>query len=240
MCRIIELLAAIAKLKPTRKVRAMKINQKLAVAACLVASAILAGGGLTSGIKSDSEKPTLHRPGFAPLGRASVDADKVGRDLFRGIVFGQGAIARELGKQPSLAVFYSDQYSENNVASRASRGDTIINDIATRDPQYFAEFGGAVQSGNPFAVASALDGVESRLRVENISLDSVHPDQAPGGYIDTNYQFNFNVHTNVNSVLNENVAINVTVVRDGRSAPSKKRGFERENMIADITTALSY
>jgi SdpC family antimicrobial peptide len=218
----------------------MKIDQKLAVAARLVVSAVIAGGILTSGIKPDSEKPTLHRHGFAPLGRASVDADEVGRDLFRGIVFGQGAIARELGKRPSLAAFYSDQYSENNMASRTSRADTIINDIATRHPQYFAEFGGVVQSGNPFAVANALDGVEPQLRAENISLDSVHADQAPGGYIDTNYQFNFNVHTNVNSVLNENVAINVTVVRDGRSAPSKKKGFEHENMIADITTALSY
>jgi SdpC family antimicrobial peptide len=182
----------------------------------------------------------LHRPGFAPLGRASVDADEVGRDLFRGIVFGQGAIARELGKRPSLAAFYSDQYSENNMVSRTSWGDTIINGITTRDPQYFAEFGGAVRSGNPFAVANALDGVEPQLRAERISLDPVHADQAPGGYIDTNFQFNFNVHTNVNGFFNENAVINVTIVKGGQSAPSKKRGFERENMIADITTALSY
>jgi SdpC family antimicrobial peptide len=118
--------------------------------------------------------------------------------------------------------------------------DTIINDIAAKDPQYVAEFGGAIRSGNPFVVASALDDVEPRLRAENVSLDSARSDQAPGGYIDTNYQLNFNVHTNVNTVFNENVAVNVTVVKDGRSASSTKRGFQRENMIADITAALRY
>jgi SdpC family antimicrobial peptide len=145
-----------------------------------------------------------------------------------------------LVRQPSLAAFYSDQYSQNNNAGKISRADTIINDISAKDPHYFAKFGDAVRSGNPFVVTSALDDVEPRLRAENVSLDPVRTDQAPGGYIDTNFQFNFNVHTNVNSFFNENVAVNVTVVKDGRSAPSTKRGFQRENMIADITTALGY
>jgi SdpC family antimicrobial peptide len=214
----------------------MGIDQKVAVVACFMASAALAGGGLSSDLKSGS--PALRTSSFAPTTRASASAAGVGKELFRGIVFGQGSTARELGKQPSLAAFYCDQYSQNNTAGRTSRADAIINDIVAKDPQYFAEFGGAVRSGNPFVVASALDGVEPRLRAENVFIESVHSDQAPGGYIDTNYQFNFNVHTNVNTVFNENVAVNVTVVRDGRSAPSTKKGFQRENMIADITTAL--
>jgi SdpC family antimicrobial peptide len=216
----------------------MRIGQKFAVAACLVVLTGVASGILIFGFKSDSGKPPSQCPGFTPTSRASASADEAGKDLFRGIVFGQGAIACELGKRPSLAAFYSDQYSQNNTAGKIGRADTIINDIITGDPQYFAEFGGAVRSGNPFVVANALDGVEPRLRAENVSLDFAHSDQAPGGYIDTNFQFNFNFHTNVNAFFNENVGINVTIVRDGRSAPSAKRGFQRENMIADITATL--
>jgi SdpC family antimicrobial peptide len=124
--------------------------------------------------------------------------------------------------------------------AKLSQADSIINDIAAKDPDYFAKFGDAVRSGNPFVVANTLDDVEPQLRAENVSLDPGRTDQAPGGYIDTSFQLNFNVHTNVNTFFNENVAVNVTVVKDSQSAPSTKRGFQRENMIADITAALRY
>jgi hypothetical protein len=160
------------RLESARKVRVMRIDQKIAVVAGLVVSEVLVGGVSTSGLKSDS--PTSQTSSFAPASHTSVSADEVGKELFRGIVFGQGSTARKLGMRPSLAAFYYDQYSQNNTASSTTRADTIINDIAPKDPRYFTEFGSAIRSGNPFVVTSALDDVEPRLRAENVSLDSVH------------------------------------------------------------------
>jgi hypothetical protein len=160
----------------------MRIGQKVAVVVGIVASEALVGGVLTSGLKSDS--PASQTSNFKPENHTSVSADEAGKELFRGIVFGQGSTARELGERPLLAAFYCDQYSQNNTADSTARADTIMNDIAAKDQNYFAEFGGAIRSGNPFVVASALDDVEPRLRAENVSLNAARSDQAPGGYIE--------------------------------------------------------
>jgi hypothetical protein len=75
----------------------MKTEQKVAIAVCFGASALLAGGVSASVFKSDSGEPTSHSPDLTPTSHASASATETGKDLFRGIVFGQGATARELG-----------------------------------------------------------------------------------------------------------------------------------------------
>jgi hypothetical protein len=100
----------------------MKTEQKVAIAVCLGASTLLAGGVSTSVFKSDSGEPTSHSSDLTPTSHVSGSAPATGKDLFRGIVFGQGATARELGKRPSLAAFYSDQYSQNNNVGKIKPG----------------------------------------------------------------------------------------------------------------------
>ncbi|WP_198670899.1 hypothetical protein [Mycolicibacterium smegmatis] len=189
----------------------------------LAAAAAVAVGGAVITAQAGIDKtqpPNTPRPAVS------------GQDVFRGVVFGQGVVAQQLGDRPSLIGFYRVSYASNNEAGQLAAADEVMDRIQAADPNYFTRFADAITSGNPFAVSDTLVGVEDQLRKVGLRPDTIAT-RSP-----VNYQFNMNVHTNINLVLNENLVVMMNAVTVTAKPASLTDAFQRELMVGEIAATL--
>lgn len=189
-----------------------------------------AAGIVTAGAIADLSISTAHSAAVTIASPVNGNGQ-----IFRAIVFGQGQYAKMLGARPSLAPFYSAEYAQHNSVVDIDAADKVVHVIAAKDPQYFANFERKIRSGNPFVVADAVDGISDQLHRSGVISD-VDASVQPSVYM--NFHVNQNAYVNVNVGVNENVLANVNVYKAPVASLSPKN-FDREQLIADITTTFS-
>jgi SdpC family antimicrobial peptide len=194
--------------------------------AILAATAAVAVGGVVTAVQLGGAGAQALEP--APQTLSS-------QDVFRAVVFGQGALAQQLGDQPSLRDFYRAGYAANNDVKQLAAADEVMQRISTADPSYFTRFAGAVRSGNPFVVSDALSGVPPVLQKVGLSTDDI-TEASQRTFM--NFHFNQNVHTNINLVLNENAVINSTIWLTSAKPFSISDPFQRELAVGEIAATL--
>lgn len=94
-----------------------------------------------------------------------------GEDIYRGVFFGQGPVAVELAKKSSFSDLAASLDKSNTPVVDAG-ATTVIDQISSAQPDFFNEFGKALNSGSPRQVQAALeDGSTALEEVDGASVD---------------------------------------------------------------------
>lgn len=193
-------------------------------------------GGAIAAVIAVAGAAAATSTGSAPASTAgshiqTVESPSVaGKELFRTIAFGQGRLADALRTTSAGVALYQP---ENNTPERILATDAVLDRIAAADAGYFADFASKLSSGDPFVVSAALDTMRPKLQDTALLGEAagVIPVQAPS--VDFNFEFNQNVHTNVNVFINETVGVNISVWITKPEQASG--GLAYESLVADIT-----
>lgn len=103
--------------------------------------------------------------------RVSVPAAKYdGRDVYRGIFFGQGEVAEQLAETESFSAM-KEGMALNNTPEAQATADTLMDIIEENSPGFFDRFGIGVLSGNPMRVQSALEDGTKQLETAAVTIE---------------------------------------------------------------------
>lgn len=167
------------------------------------------------------------------------NADRDGRALFQAVFFFQGDMADSLIRDGILTAA-----PQALAANRSPEGiqaiDTLVAEMSTADPGFFASFSDQLRSGDPFQVEAGL--------VAGIDLLTEVAPMGPGGDHSANWIIAVAVVVAVavaavysltyGAMVHHAVAINERWVFDS-GAPIVIQGLDRERQVAAITTALA-
>lgn len=189
----------------------------------VAAASIAAAGGMIYVIQSSGDGSQV-----------VVAQTLTSQDVFRGVLFGQGVVAQQLGNQPSLRDLYRANFAASNAPDQLAAVDQLMKRVSAADPNYLARFTGAVRSGNPFVVSESLREAGAALQKMGLPVDTLPETKA----INFNFHFNQNLAVNQNIAINENLAINLNYYR-GRQLSSKD-SFQREVEVGQIAATLEH
>lgn len=101
-----------------------------------------------------------------------------GKALFAGIVLGQGDVANAIPEVRDFTRLSNYVHSEAQRSAMRSFNKKMLAQIEAIDPQYFAQFGGAMRSGDRIQIKNALDEAGPTMLKAVSQMDEVRQLQA--------------------------------------------------------------
>ena len=137
-----------------------QVRGKSKALASVVAAALALGGATTA--YAASQAPSSAVSATVPVS-GQVGTDEDGRALFRGILFGQGAVAKELSTSEELFATMGEGYEKNNSADALKAGDAVMDAVEKNRPGALSEFSTEMRSGSVERVHSAMQKTTTDL-----------------------------------------------------------------------------
>ncbi|WP_310549844.1 sporulation delaying protein family toxin [Paenibacillus glufosinatiresistens] len=117
--------------------------------------------------------------GFTSDGGAEASSKEAysGEDLFRGLFFVQGEVAKQLSSE----IYTHDLYQTANTKEAVGQVDKIVANVEKLEPGYFNRLKGAVDSKNPLELERALgkgsELIYSALKSDGVNVTSIDSKQ---------------------------------------------------------------
>jgi SdpC family antimicrobial peptide len=168
-----------------------------------------------------------------PRGHAALN----GEEIFRGVVFGQGPVAKMVSSERVRSLNAAvAKMSAKQILMITAAQDTIVARMRQSDPAFFTRYARDMQSGNPVLIRKALD--ETRALLDKVFEDvrqAPHMDDTQRGCLLLVFAIGV-VVINVAAAVNIDIAANAVTVAN--VATYKNAVCVSEELSAEADNAL--